>query len=123
MRISDWSSYVCSSDLLALEVYVDQQPARLFLLRFRIVVIGLRIELGRVRVRLRRNRHQAIDAGNLAARMVEEGLIPFLHLDAEHVAHLVLAYTVHFSGLLRSRCETVVRKAVPTLFPTPICTH
>src|SRR3546814_20376697 len=65
--------------------------------------LSLRIELGRVRVRIRRNRHQAIDAGHLAARMVEEGLITFLHLVAEHVAHLVVAYTVPFFGLLRSR--------------------
>src|SRR5690606_9429780 len=78
---------------LALEGDVDEPPARIVTPALRVVVPGATVELGRVRARFAHDLHDADDARDLAARMVEERLVAGPHVAPHHVAHLEIAHS------------------------------
>ena len=88
------------------------------------------VEGGGVRVRGRRDLHDPDDAGDLAARVIEERLVPGLHLVPDHVPGLVVADPVPRFGaaclevvdpeLGRFGLHQPVRHAPPLPVPIPV---
>src|SRR5690606_37698548 len=70
---------------------VHQVPARLFARGLGVVVLGLALELGRVRIGQAGDLADAVDARDLAVRVVEEHAVARRHL-AHEVACLVVAH-------------------------------
>jgi hypothetical protein len=104
---------------MTLVAHVDQRPARLFLRRFLVVVIRLRIELRRIGVGQARDLGDAGDARHFAARVIEEGEIAGRHL-ADEIARLEIAHAVPRLGLFRPRFQIVDAEGVRLGFHQPI---
>ena len=79
---------------LAFEFNVDEQPPRTILRALGIVVVILWIELRGIRVGIAGNLHDADDARDLAARVVEKRLVADFHIVPDHVASLIIADAV-----------------------------
>src|SRR5690606_20092575 len=76
---------------LAHEAHVDQEPARLFLRRLGIVVLGLLLELGWVRIGGAGDFGDPVDPRHLAVGVVEQDAVADAHVVAHGVARLVVA--------------------------------
>src|SRR5690606_6742293 len=79
---------------LALEGHVHQEPARLFAGGLGVVIVGLRIELGLVRIGLAGHLGDPDDARHLGVGVVEQHPVADLHPVAHEVACLVVAHAV-----------------------------
>ena len=73
---------------------VNEQPARIVGIAFRVVVFLFPVELCRVRIGFAGNAHEPDDAGLLAIGVVEKYLVTNRHIVTHEVARLVVANTV-----------------------------
>src|SRR5688500_3452868 len=97
---------------LAVELHVDQHPARLLGLRLRVEIGALGVELRRIGVGPARDLREARDARLRAARVVEEDAVAHPHVVAHEIARRVVAHAEPRGGLLRGRDEVVDRELV-----------
>src|SRR5688572_2797622 len=102
---------------LALECDIDQRPARLFARALGVEVVGFRIELGRIRVRVAGDGGGADNPGHVAARVVEQDAVAGLH-QSHVVAGLVVAHAV--PGFGADPLEVVDRERVRFGFHQPV---
>jgi len=90
------------------EFDVDEAPARIFLVAFRIEILRLFIELCRIGVGRTRNSCDANDARLLAARVIEKHLVADLHVVTHGIARLIVANTIpHLSAIALEIVDTV----------------
>ena len=96
---------------LAQRAHVDVDPARIVLLRGRVVVVALLVELRLVGVGRGGDLGDAGDARLRAARVIEQHAVADLHLVAHEIARLVVAHAAPRRDASR-RGEHVVDRAL-----------
>lgn len=99
---------------------IDHEPARFVRRAFRIVVPGLRVEGGVVRVALSCHLGNADNTRFPAVGVVEKDTIPQLHLIAHEVACLIVAYPIPGFGLAGTLPEMIDTEDFRFRFHEPV---
>lgn len=95
---------------LAHQLNVDHEPTRVGRVAGWVIVVMLGIKGSVVWVGLSDNTGNAYNAGTLAVRLIKEREIAVLHLVADHVARLIVAYTVPVLSVIRASFEVTDAK-------------
>lgn len=101
-------------------LHIHHIPARMLWGRFSIGVIGVWIPGGVIGVACPYNFNSTGCVGRFAVTMVEDALVPHLHLIAHKVSRLIVAYPIPGLCLIWTSEEIIVGEAIGFGFKQPV---